>query len=46
MGLFDSLKKNLAGLKDTVEDLVEEHDLVRMYRTFYANAEPFKSVAR
>ena len=26
MGLFDSLKKNLPGLKDKVEDLVEEHD--------------------
>jgi hypothetical protein len=26
MGIFDSLKKNLPGLKDKVEDLVEEHD--------------------
>ena len=26
MGLFDSRKKNLPGLKDKVEDLVEEHD--------------------
>ena len=26
MDLFDSLKKNLPGLKDKVEDLVEEHD--------------------
>jgi coenzyme F420-reducing hydrogenase gamma subunit len=24
---------------------VEERDVVRMYRTFYANAEPFRSVA-
>jgi hypothetical protein len=26
MGLFDDLKKKLPGLKDKVDDLVEEHD--------------------